>query len=54
MVYAIPTSTVGKLEQLIIKLLSRWLGLSLKAFPKIGLYHRKTPKTQFAGGVVYG
>ena len=32
-------------SQLIIKLLIRWLGLSLKAFPKIGLYHRKTPKT---------
>ena len=44
MLYAIPTSTIGKLEQLISKLLIRWLGLSLDAFPKIGLYIRQTPR----------
>jgi len=37
-----PTSTIVKLEQLISNLLRRWLGLSLKAFPKIGLYIRQT------------
>ena len=50
MVYAISTSTVVKLEQLISKLLRRWPGLSLKAFIKIGLYIRH-PLDQFAGGV---
>ena len=50
MVYAISTSTVVKLEQLISKLLRRWLGMSLKAFIKIGLYIRQ-PLDQFAGGV---
>ena len=51
MLYVIPTSTIVKIEQLICNLLRRWLGLSLKAFPKIGLYIRQT---QVAGGVVSG
>jgi len=42
MLYVIPTSV--KLEQLISNLLRRWLGMSLKAFPKIGLYIRQTPR----------
>jgi len=53
MVYVIPTSTVVKLEHLISTLLRRWLGLSLKAFPKIGLYIQQTPDAyQFDSGVV--
>jgi len=44
MLYAIPTGTDVKLEQLISKLLRRWLGLSIKAFPKIGIYIRQTPR----------
>jgi len=53
MLYAIPTSTVVKVEQLISKLLRRWLGLSLKAFPNIGLYIRQTPRClSVCGGVV--
>jgi len=48
MVYAIATSTVVKLGQLISK-----LGLSLKAFPKIWVYIRQTPDAyQFDGGVI--
>jgi len=35
MAYAIVTSTVVKLGQFISKLLRRWLGLSLKEFPKL-------------------
>ena len=42
MVYSIATSRVVKLGQLISKLLTRWLGLSLKVFPKIVLYIRQT------------
>ena len=42
--YVIPTSTVVKLEQLISKLLRRWLGLSLNAFSKIELCIRQTPR----------
>ena len=53
MAYAIATSTVVKLGQLISKLLRRWLGLSLKAFPKKRLYIRQTPDAyQFDGGVI--
>jgi len=44
MFYAVPPSTIVKLKQLISKLLRTWLGLSLNAFPKIGLYIRQTPK----------
>jgi len=43
MLYAIPSSTIVKLEQLISNLLRRWLGLPLKAVPKIGLYITQTP-----------
>jgi len=42
MLYAIPNSTVVKLEHLISTLLRRWIGLSLKVFPKIVLYIRQT------------
>jgi len=53
MLYAITTSTIVKLEQLISNLLRRWLGLSLKHSPRLDYtFNKLSDAYPFAGGVV--